>query len=214
MRQLLELLPIVLFFVVYQMDGQTLSFAGLSHEVDGIFSATAVLIAATAVQVLLTRLLDGSWEKRALWTLVAVGVFGGATLILREQTLIQWKPTVFNWAVAVTFLGFQLFSKRNLLQRVLGSQIELPARVWAQLNRLWIANFSVVGALNLYVAYRFSEATWVSYKLYSAIGFTLVLAVLTAVIISPHLQAAETATAKDAAPTGESASTTSSPSDR
>ncbi|MEM6544680.1 MAG: septation protein A [Pseudomonadota bacterium] len=214
MRQLLELLPIVLFFVVYQMDGQTLSFAGLSHEVDGIFSATAVLIAATAVQVLLTRLLDGSWEKRALWTLVAVGVFGGATLILRDQTFIQWKPTVFNWALAVTFLGFHLFSKRNLLQRILGSQIELPARVWAQLNWLWIANFSVVGALNLYVAYRFSEATWVSYKLYSAIGFTLVLAVLTAVIISPHLQAAETATAKDAAPTGESASTTSSPSDR
>ncbi|MEM9395925.1 MAG: inner membrane-spanning protein YciB [Pseudomonadota bacterium] len=214
MRQLLELLPIVLFFVVYQMDGQTLSFAGLSHEVDGIFSATAVLIAATAVQVLLTRLLDGSWEKRALWTLVAVSVFGGATLILRDQTFIQWKPTVFNWALAVTFLGFHLFSKRNLLQRILGSQIELPARVWAQLNWLWIANFSVVGALNLYVAYRFSEATWVSYKLYSAIGFTLLLAVLTAVIISPHLQAAETATAKDAAPTGESASTTSSPSDR
>ncbi|MEO0436345.1 MAG: inner membrane-spanning protein YciB [Pseudomonadota bacterium] len=213
MRQILELLPIVLFFVVYQMDGQSLSFAGMTHEVDGIFSATAVLIAATAVQVLLARLIDGSWEKRALWTLVAVSVFGGATLILRDQTFIQWKPTVFNWALAITFLGFHLFSERNLLQRILGSQIELPARVWGTLNWLWILNFSVVGALNLYVAYSFSEATWVSYKLYSAIGFTLALAILTAVIISPHLQAAENEQPQDSGATGDSPTSATGPSD-
>ena len=71
----------------------------------------------------------------------------------------------------------------------MGAQLTLPERVWRQLNLLWIANFLVVGALNLYVAYRFSEATWVSYKLYSAIGFTLVLSALTVLLIMPHLEA-------------------------
>ena len=61
--------------------------------------------------------------------------------------------------------------------------------MWTRLNLLWTANFIVVGALNLFVAYRFSEAFWVSYKLYSAIGFTLLLTILTAVLVSPHLQA-------------------------
>ncbi|MFT6889632.1 MAG: intracellular septation protein, partial [Halioglobus sp.] len=63
------------------------------------------------------------------------------------------------------------------------------------LNFLWVANFVIVGALNIYVAYSYSEETWVSYKLYSAIGFTLVLTILTALLISPHLK--EDAIAED-----------------
>ena len=34
----------------------------------------------------------------------------------------------------------------------------------------------------------FRSAIWVSYKLYSAIGFTLVLTILTALLISPHIK--------------------------
>lgn len=75
------------------------------------------------------------------------------------------------------------------MERTLGSQLELPKQVWTRLNLLWIANFTVVGALNLVVAYLYSEEAWVSYKLYSAIGFTLVLTVLTALLVSPHLSA-------------------------
>ncbi len=193
MKQLLEFLPIALFFVVYQLDGETLQLGSWSHTFDGIFSATAVLIAATALQVLIARLMSGYWEKRSLWTLVAVAVFGGATLILRDETFIQWKPTIFNWALALIFIGFQLFSERNLLERTLGMQLAMPATVWRRLNLLWVSNFVIVGALNLYVAYGYSEATWVSYKLYSAIGFTLLLTLLTALIVSPHLQEADSA---------------------
>ncbi len=191
MKQFLEFLPIVLFFVVYQLDGETLSLGDWSYTFDGIFSATAVLMVATALQVAIGRLVSGAWEKRSLWTFVAVAVFGGATLLLRDQTFIQWKPTIFNWALAVTFMAFQLFSDRNLLERTLGAQLVLPQVVWTRLNLLWIANFTLVGALNLYVAYGYSEATWVSYKLYSAIGFTLLLTVITALMVSPHLQADE-----------------------
>ncbi len=191
MKQLLEFLPIVLFFVVYQLDGETVAWGTYSYTFDGIFSATAVLIAATAVQIVVSRLLSGYWEKRGIWTFVAVALFGGATLLLRDQTFIQWKPTIFNWGLALVFIGFQLFSHRSLLERALGAQLTLPKPVWTRLNVLWISNFVLVGALNLVVAYRFSEAFWVSYKLYSAIGFTLLLTVLTAVLVSPHLQEQE-----------------------
>jgi intracellular septation protein len=188
MKQLLEFIPIALFFVVYQLDGETVALGGWTHVIDGIFTATAVLIGATVLQVLLARLLDGCWEKRSLWTLVAVVVFGGATLVLRDQTFIQWKPTIFNWGLAVVFLGFQLFSGRTLLERTLGHQVPAPPAAWRRINLLWIGNFSIVGALNLYVAYGYSEAFWVSYKLYSAIGFTLLLTVLTALLMAPYLK--------------------------
>ena len=127
-------------------------------------------------------------DRAAGMSALAVLVFGGATLAFRNQAFIQWKPTIFNWVLAVVFGASQFIGDKNLMERTLGSQLILPRPVWTRLNILWVSNFTIVGALNLVVAYGFSEATWVSYKLYSAIGFTLLLTVLTAVIISPHLK--------------------------
>ena len=188
MKQLLELLPLVLFFGAYQMDGDTLTVGGWSHTFDGIFSATAVLMISTALTWLVASLLEKRNDKRLMWMTLAVLLFGAATLILRDQRFIQWKPTVFNWVLAAVFLGSQFIGNRNVLERVLGSQLSLPRPIWTRLNVLWVGNFALVGALNLFVAYRFEEAVWVSYKLYSSIGFTLALMLLTVAIVAPHVK--------------------------
>ena len=188
MKQLLELLPLVLFFGAYQMDGDTLTVGGWSHTFDGIFSATAVLMISTALTWLISSLLEKRNDKRLMWMTLAVLLFGAATLILRDQRFIQWKPTVFNWVLAAVFLGSQFIGKRTVLERVLGSQLSLPRPIWTRLNVLWVGNFALVGALNLFVAYRFEEAVWVSYKLYSSIGFTLALMLLTVAIVAPHVK--------------------------
>ena len=188
MKQLAEFVPIALFFIVYQLKGESIALGDWSYQFDGIFSATAVLMAATVLQVVVSYALTRELEKRLLWLLLAVMVFGGATLFFRNQMFIQWKPTIFNWALAIAFGGSQFIGDKNLMQRTLGSQIHLPKPVWSKLNLLWVSNFAIVGALNLVVAYGYSEEAWVSYKLYSAIGFTLVLTLLTALLISPHLK--------------------------
>ncbi len=188
MKQLAEFVPIALFFIVYQLKGEEVSVAGWSYHFDGIFSATTVLIIATVFQVVVTFAITRRLEKRLLWLLLAVTVFGGATLVFRNQLFIQWKPTIFNWVLALAFGASQFLGEKNLMERTLGGQIHLPKLVWNRLNLLWVSNFALVGALNLYVAYSYSEATWVSYKLYSAIGFTLVLTILTALLISPHIK--------------------------
>tara|TARA_R110000823_G_scaffold27609_20_gene80575 strand:- start:41358 stop:41960 length:603 start_codon:yes stop_codon:yes gene_type:complete len=188
MKQLLEFLPIILFFIVYKLDGTQVSLGGWEYQLDGIFSATAVLMVATLLQVAINYAISRTLEKRLLWLALAVLVFGGATLVFRNEAFIQWKPTIFNWALAIAFGVSQFVGDKNLMERTLGSQIHLPKQIWSRLNLLWVSNFAVVGGLNIYVAYAFSEATWVDYKLYSAIGFTLLLTVLTAVMISPHLK--------------------------
>jgi len=188
MKQIAEFVPIALFFIVYQLDGQSISLADWTYHFDGIFSATLVLMVATVLQVIFSYALTRRLEKRLLWLLLAVLVFGGATLIFRNQMFIQWKPTIFNWALALAFAVSQFVGDRNLMERTLGSQIHLPRLVWTKLNLLWVSNFFIVGGLNLIVAYQFSEQIWVSYKLYSSIGFTVVLTILTALFISPHLK--------------------------
>ena len=188
MKQLAEFVPIALFFIVYQLKGTTLELGGWEYSFDGIYSATAVLMLATVAQVLLTWAFTRTLEKRLLWLLLAVLVFGGATLVFQNQMFIQWKPTIFNWVLALAFGASQYVGDKNLMERTLGSQIHLPKPVWSRLNLLWVSNFIIVGGLNLVVAYSFSEDAWVSYKLYSAIGFTLVLTILTALLISPYLK--------------------------
>jgi intracellular septation protein len=188
MKQIAEFVPIALFFIVYQLKGQSISLAGWTHEFDGIYSATAVLMAATVLQVVLVFAFTRKLEKRLIWLMLAVLVFGGATLFFHNQLFIQWKPTIFNWVLALAFGVSQFIGDKNLMERTLGSQIHLPKPVWKRLNLIWVSNFAIVGGLNLFVAYGFSEEAWVSYKLYSAIGFTLVLTILTALLISPHLK--------------------------
>ena len=188
MKQILEFLPIVLFFGAYQMDGETLTVGAWSHTFDGIFSATAVLMIATIAVWLIMLAITRRNDKRLMWMMVAVVVFGTATLVLRDQRFIQWKPTVFNWVMAVLFFGSQFVGKKTLLERLLSQQLVLSEVIWKRLNALWVTNFVTVGALNLYVAYQYEEAFWVSYKLYSSIGFILLMMLLTVMIVAPHLK--------------------------
>lgn len=191
MQQILEFIPIVLFFLTYQMSGETISLGEWQYTFDGIFSATLILMLATTLQVLVARLTTGHIEKRLLWTWLAVVVFGALTVSLRDQSFIQWKPTIFNWALALVFLASHWVGEKNLLERTLGSQMILPKPLWRRLSYLWIANFATVGTLNIWVAKTFSEATWVSYKLYSSIGFTLAIMIITVAMIAPHLKETE-----------------------
>jgi intracellular septation protein len=191
MKQLAELIPVVLFFLAYRLDGQTLSLGGWAHHFDGIYSATAVLMAATALQVVLTRLITGHLEKRLLILAAVVMAFGGATLALHNQLFIQWKPTIFNWALAIVLVATRWWSGRSAMEKAMGEQLQLPPEGWLRLDRLWTGYFVLVGALNLAVAYGFSESTWVSYKLYSAIGFTIVLSLVTAAVMMPYLRASD-----------------------
>ncbi len=188
MKQLLEFLPLVLFFTAYQMDGEVLSVGTWSHTFDGIFSATAVLMISSVASWLFASVWERKNDRRLMWMTIAIIIFGAATLILRDQRFIQWKPTVFNWVLALVFLGSHFIGQRPVLQRLLGGQLVLPPNIWTRLSMLWIGNFTVVGALNLIVAYQYEESFWVAYKLYSSIGFTLLLMLLTIVIVAPHLK--------------------------
>jgi len=58
-----------------------------------------------------------------LWvSLGIIVVFGGATLVLRDETFIKWKPTVLYWLFAAALAGAELLFRRNLIRAMLGAQ--------------------------------------------------------------------------------------------
>ena len=161
MKLLVDFLPIVIFFVVYKMTND-------------LILATAILIPATMLQMGYTWLTTKKIEKMQLVTLIMVVVLGGLTGALQDGQFIKWKPTIVNWLFGLAFLGSQFIGKKPVVQRLMEKGIQLPSRIWRQLNFAWFVFFAVMGSLNLYVAFNYSEATWVDFKLFGMLGLTFV----------------------------------------
>jgi len=111
-----------------------------------------------------------------------------ATASPSVATFIKWKPTVLYWLFALTLAGSALFMKRNLIRALMKDQVQLPEPVWARLNLSWIAFFAVMGILNLYVAYSYSEDTWVSFKLYGGMGLMFLFVLGQGLMLSRHIE--------------------------
>lgn len=174
MKLLLDFLPVIIFFAVYKFSGD-------------IILATAVLIPATLLQMAYTWFKTHRIEKMQLVTLGLVIVLGGATILLDNKAFIQWKPTVVNWLFALAFLGSHFIGRKTIVQRMMDSSIELPDRIWRQLNIGWTIFFVLMGVLNLAVVYTLSEEAWVNFKLFGMLGCTLVFVIAQGIYISRHM---------------------------
>jgi len=177
MKLLADFFPVILFFVAYQIFG--------------IYVATAVAIAAAAVQVGYLWLRHRKVEKMQWITLGLLAVFGGMTLLLHDPLFIKWKPTVVNWLFAAAFLGSMLLRGPTLIQRMMGHAIELPAPVWGRLNLAWSIFFLLLGATNLHVAFTYSEELWVNFKLFGMLGLTLLFVVAQSLYLARYMHEPE-----------------------
>jgi len=174
MKFLFDLFPIILFFVAY--------------KVWGIFTATAVAIAATLVQIAWVAFRHRKVDPMLWVSLGVVTVFGGATLVLHNDTFIKWKPTVLYWAFSVALVVSALAFNKNLIEAMMGKQIQLPHRIWGQLNYVWAVFFVLLGILNLFVAYNFSTDAWVNFKLFGATGCLVVFIVGQSLWLSKYMK--------------------------
>lgn len=169
MQALLELLPLVAFIVAYKAGG--------------IYAATGALMAAMAVLLLVDWVRTRRIPPLHGISAGLVFAFGTLTLLLHDERFIQWKPTVFFWAVGIAFLASQWVGARPLAQRLMSAAVgESLGRIaradWMKLNLAWVAFYLVMGAANLAVVFNYSQDTWVNFKVYGITAATLVFVVL------------------------------------
>jgi intracellular septation protein len=171
MQLLADYFPLILFFVAFKWQG--------------IWVATAVAIVASVVQIAWFH-----WRGKVSavhWiSLVVIVVFGGATLLLQDETFIKWKPTVLYLTFAAVLAAGKLVWRRDLLAYLM-KELALPAPVWTRLTWSWVAFFTAMAAANWYVAFHFSTDTWVNFKVWGGIGLFLVFALAQGVFLARHL---------------------------
>lgn len=201
MKFLFDLFPVILFFVAFKVaEKQPEAAASLASGLLGAFggavaAAQAPILLATVVAILATFAQIGWLLARRrkvdamLWvSLAIIVVFGGATLFLRDETFIKWKPTVLYWLFGLTLLVSALAFRKNLIRALMQEQIHLPERIWGRLNAAWIGFFAFMGVANLFVAYTFSTDVWVNFKLFGGLGLMLAFVVVQSLYLSKYME--------------------------
>jgi intracellular septation protein len=177
MKLLLDFFPIILFFVAF--------------KVWGIYVATGVAIVATVAQIAYLRYSTGKVEPIQWISLGVIVLFGGATIVAHNDTFIKWKPTVLYWLMGAALLAGQLVFRKNLLKSIMGSQLELPDHAWRAMNWSWIAFFTVMGVVNLWVAFNYDTDTWVNFKLFGGLGLMVLFIIGQAFYLGKYMKADE-----------------------
>ena len=170
----LELGPLLVFFFA-NARGQWLAdrFPMLADLGGPLFVATALFMIATAVALVVSRILTGTLPIMPLVSGVIVLVFGALTLYLHDETFIKMKPTIVNTLFGATLLGGLAFGK-SLLGYVFDSAFHLDAEGWRKLTFRWGLFFLVLAVLNEMVWRNFSTDTWVTFKVWAIMPITLV----------------------------------------
>lgn len=177
MKFLFDLFPVILFFIAFKFFG--------------IYVATAVAIIATIAQIIYCKIRHGKVEKMLLLSGAIIVLFGGATLLLKDPTFIQWKPTILYWLFSGGLVISQLFFHKNPIRAMMEKQITLPNAIWTKLNLAWAALFLALGFLNLYVAFNYSQDTWVNFKLFGITGIMFVFIILQTFMLSKYITSEE-----------------------
>jgi len=178
MKFLFDLFPIILFFIAFKFGD--------------IYTATIVAMVATIGQILWVYYRHRKIDAMQWISLVMIMVFGSLTIFLHDKTFIQLKPTALYWLFsAALFISAQFFSK-NWIQVLMGKQVTLKPEnshsVWHRLNIAWTIFFFLMGVLNLYIAFEYSEETWVNFKLFGSTGLLVVFVILQGIWLSRHME--------------------------
>ncbi len=145
----LDLFPLIVFFV--------------SNLLFGIFWATALCMAATAISLLISWLLFKRVSTMALVTGAGVLIFGSLTIWLHNDLFVKIKPTIINLLFAGALLGGLLFNQ--LFVRVLlGEAIRLTEQGWRKLQLRWGLFFILLALINEAARHYLSTEAWAASK--------------------------------------------------
>lgn len=172
MKAVFEFLVVILFFTTYALT-------------KNIILATEVAIAAGIIQAVWCLFKYRRLQTMHWVSLLLVVILGGATIISKNAHFIMWKPTVLFWVMSAGLLISHLCGK-NVLKSTIGKEISMPDPAWRKLTYIWVIFLLALGALNLWVAYTFTEPQWVNFKLFGSTTILFLFLVGQTVYISQY----------------------------
>jgi len=182
LRPLVDYGPLAAFFLVYWLRDLT--------------AATVAIMAATAVALVLALIVERRVPMMPLVTAAVVGIFGGLTLWLQDETFIKMKPTIVQLIFAAVLFG-GLLLKRPLLKPLLGSAWPLDDDGWHKLSFRFAVFFLAMAAVNEAVWRTQSTDFWVTFKVFGIMGLTFLFVASQVYFMRAHMRGDDEAEAAD-----------------
>jgi len=158
-RPVIDYGPIAVFFLAY--------YGG------DLFVATASIMVATVIVLIISYVVERRVPVMPLITAVIVGVFGGLTLWLQDETFIKMKPTIIQAIFGTVLLG-GLLAKRLFLKSLMGSAWHITDKGWRVLTLRFALFFFTMAAINEAVWRTQTTELWVNFKVFGLMGLTFV----------------------------------------
>ena len=163
--------PLVVFFGAYVLSD--------------LITATAALMIATLAALALSYAVSRRVPLMPLITAGVVGVFGGLTIWLNDETFIKLKPTIVQGLIAAVLLGGLAF-RRTLLKPVLGAAWQMNDEGWRRLTFRFGIFFVAMALLNEAVWRTQSTDFWVSFKVFGIMGLTFLFILTQLPMLNRH----------------------------
>jgi len=164
LKLLLELGPLVLFFIVFKR---------YEDMREGLIEATKWFLGAMVITLPAVWRLERKVPVMALVTVGFVGVFGGLTVFLEDDLFIKLKPTVASLFIAGALMG-GLWRGKLFLRSLLGSGLRMDEAGWRILTMRYSGFFVLIAIGNEIVWRNYPNDVWVNYKVWGILPLTFV----------------------------------------
>ncbi|QCO70831.1 septation protein A [Buchnera aphidicola] len=170
MKQILNILPMLTFFIFYKFYD--------------IFIASGSLIVISGLICILHWIFYNEIDKISLFSFFVIAFFGSLTIFFHNSQFIKWKITIIYAIFSIILFISQFFTKKPMIQRLLEKDIKISNIYWHKINFLWSLFFLFCAILNIYIAFYFSETTWVNFKVFGFTSLTFFLILMTSIYIN------------------------------
>jgi intracellular septation protein len=172
LKPLVEYGPIAVFFGTY-----------LAAD---LYTATAAIIITTLLVVVISYIIERRIPLMPLITAIIVGIFGGLTLWLKDETFIKMKPTIIQ-AIFGSVLLIGLYMKHLFVKKLLGTSFQMEDQGWSILTRRLAIFFFSMALLNEIVWRTQTTDFWVSFKVFGILLLTVLFFITQAQLLKKYL---------------------------
>ncbi|HPG23626.1 MAG TPA: septation protein A [Amaricoccus sp.] len=163
LKLVLEVGPIAVFFLAYRLAPVAEGLPLEERQLEQILFSTMVFIPTILVALAASWLLTRHLPKMAVITAVVVVIFGGLTLILRDDTFVKMKPTIL-YCLFAGILGFGLLRGQSYLKYLMDELIPMRDEGWMKFTTRFVVFYLALAALNELVWRVYGTDAWVNFR--------------------------------------------------
>ena len=159
MKTIVDLVPLIGFFIAYKFQG--------------IIYATIILIILSIITMGILYYNERKIAMVPLMSVIIISLFGGLTIIFDDAIFIKLKPTIINILFAIALIIGNLKDK-PLLKMFFNGAIEMENSKWKILSLRYAIFFLILAILNEFIWRNFPEEFWVNFKVFGLLAISTI----------------------------------------